>query len=150
MFGFKHTFHHHDGHPLARLLTYFHTDPVGVLINNRMDICWGTLPGARLSSELIFPILQVYVKINDESYNELIWLWPSEEAYTVWNNTLTENNVKLGDEWMELTEVIGPPISDLLGVSQIHIPPMDNITPSDGMVELPFQEVLWEYMNTLS
>lgn len=150
MFGFIHSYHHPDGNPLARLMQYYYFDPVGLVINNRMDICWGHLEGANFSSKLIIPDMKVFEKIDDESYNELVWTWDSEEIYNDWfNTTINHTNVKVGDEWMELSEIIGPPISEILGVTQTHIPPMEGIHPGVGMLEMNFEEILWKYKYTL-
>lgn len=149
MFGFMHTYQHTDGNPLARLLEYYYYDPVGLVFNNRMDICWGIIFGANFSSNSILPDMRVYEKIDDNSYNELVWSWDSEEMYNDWfNTTLNDTNIKVGDDWIELAEVIGPPISDMFGVTQTHIPPMEGIHPGVGMVEMPFEEILWKYLRT--
>lgn len=145
MFGFKHTYYHTDGHPLARILTYYINDPVGMVIDKRMQHCWGQLASDKFSSISILPSMTAYAKINNKESNEFIWGWSSEEEYHAWYNSLTQNNVKVGEEWLEIAEVIGPPISDSLGVSQVHLPPMENILPSNDMYELSIDELLLDY-----
>ena len=145
MFGFKHTYHHPEGHPLARLLTYYQTNPVGISLGQRMQHCWGLLGSEKFSSIDIIPSMTAYEKINSKEFNEFICGWPSEEEYHVWYNSLTQNNVKVGDEWLEIAEVIGPPISDLFGVTQIHLPPMLDVLPSNDMYELSIDQLVLNY-----
>jgi hypothetical protein len=123
MYKFLHSYHHPEGHPVARILNSYDLESWESLIS-----CW-SIPGLE-------PVIE-HFRSEDYTRDEITWGWETKEKHDEWLATA-------GAQWSSAV-VLGQVYSDSVGVSQIHNAPGYDVTPSDGMIATTIDELMLVY-----